>query len=85
VRARTLVIVGSEDHPDLRAIADILQSKIPGAHKVVIEGASHHPNIGQPREFNRIVLSFLRKSSKTRAPKNNDGSFTQYPLRIRKT
>jgi 3-oxoadipate enol-lactonase len=62
VRARTLVIVGSEDHPDLRAIADILQSKIPGAQKVVIKGASHHPNIEQPKEFNRIVLSFLRKS-----------------------
>jgi len=62
VRARTLVIVGSEDHPDLRAIAEILHSKIPGAQKVVIEGASHHPNIEQPKKFNRIVLSFLRKS-----------------------
>jgi 3-oxoadipate enol-lactonase len=61
VRARTLVIVGSEDHPDLRAIADILYTRIPGAQKVVIEGASHHPNIEQPKEFNRIVLSFLRK------------------------
>jgi pimeloyl-ACP methyl ester carboxylesterase len=58
------VIVGSEDHPDLRAIAEILHSKITGAQKVVIEGASHHPNIEQPKKFNRIVLSFLRKSSK---------------------
>jgi len=45
VRARTLVIVGSEDHPDLQAIGEILHSKIPGAQKIVIEGASHHPNI----------------------------------------
>lgn len=66
VRARTLVIVGSEDHPDLRAIAEILHSKIPGAQKVVIKGASHHPNIEQPKEFNRIFLSFLRKSLKER-------------------
>jgi pimeloyl-ACP methyl ester carboxylesterase len=62
VRARTLVIVGSKDHPDLLAIAEILQSKIPGAQKVLMSGASHHPNIEQPKNFNRIVVKFLRKS-----------------------
>jgi pimeloyl-ACP methyl ester carboxylesterase len=61
VRAPTLVIIGSIDHPNLIAIADILHTKIPGARKVVMPGASHHPPVEQPKEFNRILSRYLRK------------------------
>lgn len=62
IKAPTLVVVGSIDGKNLRNIADTLSSKIPGAHKVVIEGASHHPPVETPEEFNRVLLDFLKKS-----------------------
>lgn len=61
IKAPTLVVIGSIDHPNLLAIADILHAKIPGARKAVMPGASHHPPVEQPKEFNRILSDFLRK------------------------
>lgn len=61
IKAPTLVVIGSIDHPNLIAIADILHTKIPGARKVVMPGASHHPPVEQPKEFNRILSDYLRK------------------------
>jgi pimeloyl-ACP methyl ester carboxylesterase len=37
-----------------------MAAKIPGAKKVVIEGAGHAANIDQPVAFNQAVLAFLR-------------------------
>jgi pimeloyl-ACP methyl ester carboxylesterase len=54
----TLVVVGSEDAPFLRA-ADYMAAKIPNARKLVIEGAGHEANMHQPEIFNRAVLEFL--------------------------
>jgi pimeloyl-ACP methyl ester carboxylesterase len=61
IKVPTLVVVGSIDHPNLLAVADILPAKIPGARKVTMPGASHHPPVEQPKEFNRILSDFLRK------------------------
>jgi len=55
----TLVLVGSEDIPDMRTIADQLASGIRGARKAEIEGAAHVPSIEKPEEFDRLVLDFL--------------------------
>ena len=55
----TLVLVGSEDIPDMRTIADQLASGIRGARKVEIEGAAHVPSIEKPEQFDRLVLEFL--------------------------
>ena len=54
----TLVVVGAEDTPFL-ASADYLAAKIPGAEKVVLEGAGHAANIDRPEAFNRAVADFL--------------------------
>jgi pimeloyl-ACP methyl ester carboxylesterase len=62
VHARTLVVIGSLDSPSLKNIADTLATKVPGARKRVIKGASHHPPVETPREFNRILLEFLQGS-----------------------
>ncbi len=43
-------------------MADSLAAKIPGARKVLIEGASHHPNMERPDEFNRVILDFLSRT-----------------------
>lgn len=58
IRVPTLVLVGSEDTPFLGA-TDYMSAKIPGARKVVIEGAGHAANIDKPAEFNAAVLEFL--------------------------
>jgi len=53
-----MVLVGANDTPFLAA-SDYMAAKIPGAVKVVIEGAGHAANIDQPEAFNRAVLDFL--------------------------
>jgi pimeloyl-ACP methyl ester carboxylesterase len=60
IKAPTLVVVGSLDGRNLQNIADTLATKIPNARKVVIHGASHHPPVETPKEFNRILLEYLK-------------------------
>jgi len=57
----TLVVVGSEDAPFLRA-ADYMAAKIPDARKVVIEGAGHEANMDAPDVFNAAVIEFLEEA-----------------------
>jgi len=54
----TLLVVGSRDDAFLGP-ADYMAAKIPGAAKVVIEGAGHAPNIECAADFNAQVASFL--------------------------
>jgi 3-oxoadipate enol-lactonase len=59
LRVPTLVVIGSEDVADMRAIADRIAAEVPGARKVVLEGVKHLPGVERPDEFNRLVLEFL--------------------------
>ncbi len=59
IKASTLIIVGDKDVPDIIKAADMLESQIGVAIKMVITGAGHHINIEKPRQFNHIVLDFL--------------------------
>ena len=61
IKTPTLVVVGSLDGKALHHNADALAKGIPGARKVVIPGASHHPPVETPAEFNRVLLDFLEK------------------------
>jgi pimeloyl-ACP methyl ester carboxylesterase len=54
----TLVIVGAEDSNFLGA-ADYMAAKIPGARKVVLDGAGHAANIDAADAFNAAVGDFL--------------------------
>ena len=54
----TLVLVGADDEPFLKA-TDVMAAKIPGATKVTIPDAGHAANIDQPEHFNDAVLAFL--------------------------
>ncbi len=58
IRVPTLVLVGALDEPFIAA-TDYMAAKIPGARRVVIEGAGHASNIDKPREFNAAVVQFL--------------------------
>ena len=55
----TLIILGADDER-YKAGGDYMASKIPNAHKVVIEKAGHAVNLYQPEQFNAAVLAFLR-------------------------
>jgi pimeloyl-ACP methyl ester carboxylesterase len=59
IRVPTLIIVGNRDRPEIMYRASILERSIPDAHKVVMSGTAHLPNMERPDEFNRIVLEFL--------------------------
>jgi len=59
IKVPTLVIVGDLDTPRTLAGADFLAKHIPGAKKLLMKGTAHLPNMEQPEEFNRHVLSFL--------------------------
>ncbi len=54
----SLVLVGSEDK-NFIAASDYMARKIPGATKVVIEGAGHAANLHRPAAFNQAVEAFL--------------------------
>jgi 3-oxoadipate enol-lactonase len=59
VAAPTLVIVGENDIPDFRLIADVLAENIASAQKAVIPECWHLPPNEKPEEFNRVLISFL--------------------------
>ncbi len=61
IKAPTLVVIGGEDAPNLKNIADTLASRIPGAREVTIPGSSHHPPVEKPKELNRVLLDFLSR------------------------
>lgn len=59
IRARTLVLVGDRDVPDILDIADRIEAGVPGARKVVFPEVAHLINLEQPELFNQVVLEFL--------------------------
>jgi 3-oxoadipate enol-lactonase len=61
IRAPMLVVLGSLDTRDIRAIGDTLLLRVPTARRVIIADAGHVPNMEKPEEFNRAVLAFLRE------------------------
>jgi pimeloyl-ACP methyl ester carboxylesterase len=54
-----LVIVGAHDTPYLLAAATYMVEKIPSARMEIIQDAAHLANMNQPKEFQRIVETFL--------------------------
>jgi pimeloyl-ACP methyl ester carboxylesterase len=60
VKAPTLILVGDEDVPDMQAIAERLEREIPGSRRETIANTAHVPSMERPREFDELVLPFLR-------------------------
>jgi pimeloyl-ACP methyl ester carboxylesterase len=59
IQAPTLVLIGTDDEPELIAIADLLGQKIPSATKIVLPGAKHHMNLDVPERFDQQVRDFI--------------------------
>jgi 3-oxoadipate enol-lactonase len=60
IKARALVVVGDRDAANILAIAETLRVNIKGAKKATIYGVSHHLNMEKPKEYNKLVLDFLK-------------------------
>ncbi len=60
LRVPTLLVVGTRDTPDIRAIADTLAASVPGIRRVTFEGAGHLVNMEQPQRFTNLIRAFLR-------------------------
>ncbi len=58
IQVPTLVLVGADDQP-FRVPTDYMAAKIPGARRVVLDGAGHASNIDQPKAFDQAVTEFL--------------------------
>ncbi len=56
----TLLVVGEKDDIALHRFADKLEQEISGARRVTILGTHHMTNMEKPKEFNLIVLDFLK-------------------------
>ena len=61
INVPTLVVIGSRDAQNLKNIAHLLAKKIHRARMVVINGASHHPPVEKPKQFNKVMLKFIRE------------------------
>jgi pimeloyl-ACP methyl ester carboxylesterase len=59
IKVPALIVVGTEDFFTPIPIAKFMSDNIPGAQLAVIDGAGHLPNMEAPKEFNRILASFL--------------------------
>jgi pimeloyl-ACP methyl ester carboxylesterase len=64
VRVPTLVIVGSRDVPDIQRIVERISREVPGAKKVVVEGAGHIVNMEKPDDFDRALSNWLSDKSR---------------------
>ncbi len=59
-----LIVLGENDLPDFRRIADTLAAGIPHAKRTAIADAGHMSNMEQPRAFNALLLEFLQAQNR---------------------
>lgn len=81
LRVPVLLLHGDHEMPLLKAVADSLARRQPGARKVVIANAGHGAHFHQPEMFNREVLAFLRQVDVLPAsPRDAGPARAQHPL-----
>ena len=61
IRAPTLVVESALDQPDAHDVCALLARSIPGAQRVVIDGAAHLVNLERPAAFAAAVLPFIAR------------------------
>jgi pimeloyl-ACP methyl ester carboxylesterase len=63
----TLVLNGAMDTRRRRAMGEELSRILPRAERALVADAGHLPNLDNPAEYNRLVLSFIERHA---APRN---------------
>jgi 3-oxoadipate enol-lactonase len=61
IRNSTLVVSSTLDTATPVALSEELAAGIPGARHITIKSAGHISNLDQPEEFNKTVITFLKK------------------------
>jgi pimeloyl-ACP methyl ester carboxylesterase len=56
----TLILTGDADIPDVHAHAGAIESGIPNARRVVVEGVGHLMYLEKSAEFSRLAIGFIR-------------------------
>ena len=67
LRVPTLVVVGANDAPSLRASHRLVEL-LPEARLAIISDAGHVANLSQPGDFNRHVVEFAQHCAQIRLP-----------------
>jgi pimeloyl-ACP methyl ester carboxylesterase len=60
INVPTLIVTAEYDLEFCKEMADLMEKEIAGAKKVSIRGAGHYMNIDKPKEFNGILVKFIR-------------------------
>jgi 3-oxoadipate enol-lactonase len=60
IAAPTLVVMGSDDLPELHDVAARLVREMPDARLAAIQGAGHLPSLERPDELDRLLVEFLQ-------------------------
>jgi pimeloyl-ACP methyl ester carboxylesterase len=55
-----LVVSAEHDGPDNRAVADVLEARLPNVRRVDLPDAGHPAHLDQPELFNEQLLEFVR-------------------------
>lgn len=69
IKAKTLVIGGTEDGPNFPALAKNVADTIPNAELVLIDNVGHIPHLEAPDQFHAELIRFLKSDS---VPDGND-------------
>ena len=59
IKMPTLIVIGEYDLEACIEIADLMEEKIDGSKKIVIEDAGHIMNMDKPEEFNQLITDFI--------------------------
>jgi pimeloyl-ACP methyl ester carboxylesterase len=59
ITAPTLIVVGSDETPYLRLVANVYAYYIPSARLEIVPGGGHMVNIIEPGHYNATILKFL--------------------------
>jgi pimeloyl-ACP methyl ester carboxylesterase len=63
IEARTLLVIGEDDQPDMHAIVDRLEDELPNTRRALIRATAHVPSMERPRAFDELVLPFLEETA----------------------
>jgi pimeloyl-ACP methyl ester carboxylesterase len=69
IKAKTLVIGGTEDGPNFPALAKNVADTIPNAELVLIDNVGHIPHLEAPDQFHAELIRFLKSDP---VPERND-------------
>lgn len=62
IQSPTLIVAGALDHPEILRAAEVMESEIEGAKKVILPASAHLPNMEKPDVFNQKVSDFLKQA-----------------------